>query len=97
MAFINLQNVTYQYPITKTPALQNINLQINEGEFVAVVGPNGAGKSTLCYALAGFAPHFFKGELHGIVEVAGVESSKVSLDEWVLNVGLAFQNPLKQK
>ena len=65
MAFINLQNVTYKYPLTKMPVLQNINLQVNEGEFVAVVGPNGAGKSTLCYTLAGFVPHFFKGEISG--------------------------------
>ena len=96
MAFINLQNVTYQYPLTKTPVLQNINLQVNEGEFVAVIGPNGAGKSTLCYALAGFVPHFFKGEISGSIEVADMESSKSTLDEWVLNVGLAFQNPFNQ-
>jgi energy-coupling factor transport system ATP-binding protein len=96
MAFINLQNVSYKYPLTKTPVLQNINLQINEGEFVSIVGPNGAGKSTLCYALAGFVPHFFKGEISGTVEVAGLESSKSTLDEWVLNVGLAFQNPFNQ-
>src|SRR5689334_13439221 len=96
MAFVNLQNVTYQYPLTKTPVLQNINLQINEGEFVAVVGPNVAGKSTLCYTLAGFAPHFFKGELSGTVEVDGMESGKSTLDEWVLHVGLAFQNPFNQ-
>jgi energy-coupling factor transport system ATP-binding protein len=96
MAFVNLQNVTYKYPLTKTPVLQNVNLQVTEGEFVAIVGPNGAGKSTLCYALAGFVPHFFKGEISGTVEVAGVESSKSTLDEWVLNVGLAFQNPFNQ-
>ncbi len=96
MAFVNLQNVTYKYPLTKAPVLQNINLQINEGEFVAVVGPNGAGKSTLCYVLAGFVPHFFKGELSGSIEVAGMDSSKSTLDEWVLNVGLAFQNPFNQ-
>jgi len=96
MALINLRNVTYKYPLTKTPALQNINLQVNEGEFVAVIGPNGAGKSTLCYALAGFVPHFFKGEISGSVEVAGMESSKSTLDEWILNVGLAFQNPFNQ-
>lgn len=96
MAIVHLKNVTYKYPLTKTPALQNINLQINQGEFVAVIGPNGAGKSTLCYTLAGFVPHFFKGEISGSVEVAGKESSKSALDEWVLNVGLAFQNPFNQ-
>ncbi|HEX9333101.1 MAG TPA: ABC transporter ATP-binding protein [Anaerolineales bacterium] len=96
MAIVNLQNVTYKYPLTDSPALQNINLQVNEGEFVAVIGPNGAGKSTLCYTIAGFIPHFFKGELTGTVEAAGVESHNSFLSEWVLNVGLAFQNPFNQ-
>jgi energy-coupling factor transport system ATP-binding protein len=96
MAIVNLQNVTYKYPLTDAPVLKNINLQVNAGEFVAIIGPNGAGKSTLCYTIAGFVPHFFKGELTGTVEVAGQESSKSSLPEWVLNVGLAFQNPFNQ-
>ena len=96
MAIVNLQNVTYKYPLTDTPALQNINLQVNEGEFLAIIGPNGAGKSTLCYTLAGFVPHFFKGELTGLVEVLGKESLNSTLSEWVLNVGLAFQNPFNQ-
>lgn len=96
MGIVNLQNVTYKYPLTDAPVLQNVNLQVEEGEFVAVIGPNGAGKSTLCYTIAGFVPHFFKGELSGTVEVAGQESSKSSLHEWVLNVGLAFQNPFNQ-
>jgi energy-coupling factor transporter ATP-binding protein EcfA2 len=96
MAIVNLNNVTYKYPLTNSPALQNVNLQVAEGEFVAVVGPNGAGKSTLCYALAGFVPHFFKGELTGMVEVDGKDLLKSTLSEWVLNVGLAFQNPFNQ-
>jgi energy-coupling factor transporter ATP-binding protein EcfA2 len=96
MAIVNLQNVTYKYPLTDTPVLQNINLQVNEGEFLAVIGTNGAGKSTLCYTIAGFVPHFFKGELTGMVEVNGMNSSKSNLHEWVLHVGLAFQNPFNQ-
>ncbi|HMR98765.1 MAG TPA: ABC transporter ATP-binding protein [Anaerolineales bacterium] len=96
MAIIDLRNVTYKYPLTQESALKNINFQVNEGEFVAVIGPNGAGKSTLCYTVAGFVPHFFKGELSGTVEVAGADSSKSNLHEWVLNVGLAFQNPFNQ-
>ncbi len=96
MAIVTLQNVTYKYPLTREPALQNINLQVNEGEFIAIVGPNGAGKSTLCYTLAGFVPHFFRGELTGAVEVAGMQLHDSTLSEWVLNVGLAFQNPFNQ-
>lgn len=96
MAFVNLQNVTYKYPLTKEPVLKNISLQVQEGEFVSIIGSNGAGKSTLCYALAGFVPHFFKGEISGSIEVDGKKSSESTLDEWVLNVGLAFQNPFNQ-
>jgi len=96
MAIVNLENVTYKYPLTDSPVLKGINLQVKEGEFTAVIGPNGAGKSTLCYTLAGFIPHFFKGELTGTVEAAGLEASKSNLHEWVLNVGLAFQNPFNQ-
>jgi len=96
MAIVNLQNITYKYPLTDSPVLKGINLQVKEGEFIAVIGPNGAGKSTLCYTIAGFIPHFFKGELTGTVEAAGMESSKSNLHEWVLNVGLAFQNPFNQ-
>ncbi len=96
MALVKLTNVTYQYPLTKTPVLKGLNFSIEEGQFVAVIGPNGAGKSTLCYTLAGFVPHFYKGELSGTVEVAGIETQASSLDAWVLNVGLAFQNPFNQ-
>ena len=96
MAIVNLQNVTYKYPLTNSPVLNNINLKVEDGEFVAIVGPNGAGKSTLCYTIAGFVPHFFKGEMTGTVEVLGVESQNSALHEWVLNVGLTFQNPFNQ-
>lgn len=96
MAIVNLNDVTYQYPLSDVPALQNISLQMQEGEFVAVVGPNGAGKSTLCYTIAGFVPHFFKGELTGTVEVDGKDLHQSTLNEWVLTVGLAFQNPFHQ-
>ncbi len=96
MALVTLENVTYQYPLTETPVLKNVSLDINEGEFVAVIGPNGAGKSTLCYTISGFIPHFFKGELGGSVKVAGVEGRESGLSEWVTNVGLVFQNPFNQ-
>ena len=96
MAIVELDKVTYKYPLMELPALQNVSLQIHEGEFVAVIGPNGAGKSTLCYTIAGFVPHFFKGELTGTVQVDGKDLQTSTLSEWVLTVGLAFQNPFNQ-
>lgn len=44
---------TYGNGETKVDALKNINLTINQGEFVAIVGASGSGKSTLLHAMAG--------------------------------------------
>ncbi len=96
MAFVTIQDLTYQYPVTDQPALKNIHLKIEQGEFLAVIGPNAAGKSTLSYALSGFIPHFFRGDLSGNVEVDGQRTRDSTLSEWVLKVGLAFQNPFNQ-
>ena len=48
---INLHNISYQYEQTK--ALIDINLTIEEGDFLAIIGPNGSGKSTLLKIMLG--------------------------------------------
>lgn len=49
MSIIRLENVnrTYRADIVETIALENINLEVEEGEFISIMGPSGCGKSTL--------------------------------------------------
>ncbi len=56
--FSNLQfsNLSFTYPDETTPTLQNINLQIQAGQHIALVGSSGAGKSTLVNLILGFIP-----------------------------------------
>jgi putative ABC transport system ATP-binding protein len=53
MSLIELKNLTKQYKTgdTITRALRDINLVVNEGEFVSIIGPSGSGKSTLMHIL----------------------------------------------
>lgn len=51
---ISIENLTVSYG--STPALQNINLKIEEKEFLGIMGPNGGGKSTLLKAVLGLIP-----------------------------------------
>ena len=55
MAFIEIKNLNkiYGKGEVELKALNNINLEINEGEFVAIVGASGSGKSTLLHLLGG--------------------------------------------
>ena len=48
---ITAKNLSYTYPDSLSPALDNINFTINPGELVAIVGPIGSGKSTLASSL----------------------------------------------
>lgn len=53
---IDIKNVSYTYETNTRPikALDNIDLQINKGEFICVLGPSGCGKSTLLKVIAGY-------------------------------------------
>ena len=63
MAYIELKDVTYTYPLTKEPALKNITFSFERGKFYGIIGENAGGKTTLCNLLRGLIPHFYKGKL----------------------------------
>jgi len=43
VALVEIKHLTYQYPGTDTPVLKDVNLTVEQGEFVGVVGPTSAG------------------------------------------------------
>lgn len=92
MALIELEDVTFTYRGTKEPAIQNISLTIDQGEFVGVIGPTGAGKSTLCWVIVGVAPQILHGKLQGNVQVGGLAPNRRPISEVTQIVGLVQQD-----
>lgn len=89
---IAVQGVSFTYPGTTVPALENINLTIKPGEYLAITGPNGSGKSTLARLLnALLRPG------QGRVLVDGLDTrddnSTVAIRR---RVGMVFQDPDNQ-
>lgn len=92
---IKTENIIYKYPGQEaegTYALKDINIEINKGEFVAVLGHNGSGKST-------FAKHLNALLLpsSGTVYVSGIDT-KDGEHIWEIrqSAGMVFQNPDNQ-
>ncbi|MCL4368106.1 MAG: ABC transporter ATP-binding protein [Actinomycetota bacterium] len=93
---IRLEDVSFTYQGAATPAVADISLAIEEGERIGIVGPNGSGKTTLCHLLTGFVPHFFPGQLRGIVRVGDLDTSSVGPAQLALSVGRVFDDPFEQ-
>lgn len=93
---VELDDVTFSYSKAAQPAIENISLKINTGEFVTLIGPSGAGKSTLCYSLNGSIPQLFNGMMTGSVKVAGCDTYKDEIPSLAEHVGLVVQNARTQ-
>ena len=92
MNAVEIDGLTYTYPGAPQPTLQNITLQISQGDFLAVVGNNGCGKSTLCKVLNGLIPHFITGTFEGKVTVGGLDTLESEVAELAQKVGYVYQD-----
>jgi energy-coupling factor transport system ATP-binding protein len=93
MGIICLKDVSYTYPRDKKYALQNINLSVMEGEFLAVMGETGAGKTTFCRLINGIIPHLSGGKLYGNVLIDGQNTHETSVPQLALKVGMVLDDP----
>ena len=86
---VKIEGLNYTYP-DGTRALEDINLNLFEGESLGLIGPNGAGKSTLLLHINGI----LKGE--GRIKVLGLGLNDKNLNLIRSKVGLVFQYPENQ-
>lgn len=96
MPIIEAKNLTYTYPGGTEPAIKNVSLTIEKGDFVILTGPSGCGKTTLCRCFNGLIPHFYAGRLEGELSVARLNVIERPIYEMARHVGLVFQNPENQ-
>ena len=92
MSIISFKQVHYTYPGDELESLCGVDLEIEQGEFVAVLGHNGSGKSTLAKHMnAILVPN------EGKVVIDGIDSSEEDdVYEIRRRVGMVFQNPDNQ-
>lgn len=89
---IKIENLTYTYPGAQNPTLKNVNIEIEKGDFLAIIGNNGCGKSTLCKIINGLIPHFIMGNYEGNVLVDGDNAQHSDIGMLARKVGYVYQD-----
>lgn len=92
MRQIEIEHLRYTYPGAAAPTLRDVSLQVEQGDFLAIVGNNGCGKSTLCKALNGLIPQFITGEFSGRVQVCGLDTTATDIGTLACKVGYVYQD-----
>lgn len=92
MNIIEIRDLTFAYPGAEKNTLNNVNLEIEKGDFVAIVGNNGCGKSTLCKTINGLIPHFITGNYSGSAVVDGIEVQHSDIGMLAQKVGYVYQD-----
>ena len=96
MSVLEIERVTYSYPGAAGPALREVSLTVERGEFCVLAGLSGSGKSTLLRAVAGLVPHFHGGTFSGRVSVAGIDTREGGPAEIGAVAGTLLQDPETQ-
>lgn len=84
---IKFEEVSFRYTDTKEEVLSHVNLQVNPGDYVALVGTSGAGKTTLCSLI----PRFYDVS-SGRITLDGTDIRKIKLKDLRRQIGIVQQD-----
>ena len=93
---INLENVSFSYDANDEINLNDININIKQGEVILLCGESGCGKTTLTCFLNGLIPNFFDGKRDGNVYLYDKLLNEMPIYEISKHIGSVFQNPKTQ-
>ena len=94
MELYSFQNVSFFYPEQETPALRDLSVSVESGEFLLLCGHSGCGKSTLLRHLKScLTPH---GLLRGEIRFDGKPLSQIRVREQAQRIGFVQQSPENQ-
>ena len=93
-----LNNVFFKYAQTSTEAsiLNDVSMQLKQGECVLLTGISGCGKTTITRLFNGLIPHYYEGDLQGNVIVEDANIASLPIYEISKRVSTVFQNPKSQ-
>lgn len=91
-----IDNLTFKYKTRPELALDNVSLELKQGELLLIAGSSGCGKTTLARCINGLIPRSYRGERSGKVLLYGREVSDMAIPEMAQVVGTLLQDPERQ-
>ena len=91
---IKIKNVSFSYPESDAPAIDNISFNVKRGSWTSIIGHNGSGKSTIIRLINGLLVPDENG--NPSIEVDGIKLTDDTVWEVRNRVGIVFQNPDNQ-
>lgn len=93
---IEINNYSFAYENTNDIVLSDITLNVEQGEFLAIIGPTGSGKTTLCRSITGIVPQIHPGRSRGSLKVHGKPVEEYTVAQLAQSVGYVHQDAESQ-